>query len=313
MTGGSRLFAEEIGQPIAQGVADGIVENADKIGDAIDKAIDTAQKKAVSAAKELVDSVQDELDGLWDSFKQKDPEEGVRDAVERVSDAYESLSDAETNLAKVRAKEDVTDEEIADAVEAVSDAQESLSDAITAQEDAYLDLLKAKEAAIAGTPAELEAWKAIATQAGLTKDEIEKLIDAYRRLDEAKKTDPLGDNTPLAKETERARRIRTDFDRIVRQGLVGKPEMDAIASYANNPAFQLDEMARRINMVESLFGQPITQYAQGGTVPGSGPQLAVVHGGETITPAGQGMDPVQWGRMAADAFAKRMEQNRRAM
>lgn len=310
MTEGSRLFNEAVGQPIAQGVADGIAENADKIGNAIDKAIDTAQKKAVAAAKELVDSVQDELDGLWDSFKQKDPEEGVRDAVERVSDAYESLSDAETNLAKVRAKEDVTDEEIADAVEAVSDAQESLSDAITAQEDAYLDLLKAKEAAIAGTPVELEAWKAIATQAGLTTGQINALIDAYLRLKAAKETDPLGDNTPLAQDTQRARLIRADFEYAARQGWIGKPEMDAINSYASNPSFQLDEMARRLNMIQRYIGAEVKQYAEGGVVPGSGPQLAVVHGGETITPAGS--SHLVQAREMAKEFAKVLQREMRA-
>ncbi len=33
---------------------------------------------------------------------------------------------------------------------------------------------------------------------------------------------------------------------------------------------------------------PIPHFASGGTVPGTGPQLAVVHGGETVIPTGQG-------------------------
>ncbi len=40
-------------------------------------------------------------------------------------------------------------------------------------------------------------------------------------------------------------------------------------------------------MNELIKTPSIPAYANGGVVPGSGPQLAMVHGGETITPAGQ--------------------------
>ena len=38
----------------------------------------------------------------------------------------------------------------------------------------------------------------------------------------------------------------------------------------------------------SSFLSGLLHFDQGGTVPGTGPQLAVVHGGETVTPAGKG-------------------------
>jgi len=40
--------------------------------------------------------------------------------------------------------------------------------------------------------------------------------------------------------------------------------------------------------VPSYAGKPIPLYQTGGVVPGTGPMLAIVHGGETITPPGQG-------------------------
>jgi TP901 family phage tail tape measure protein len=42
-----------------------------------------------------------------------------------------------------------------------------------------------------------------------------------------------------------------------------------------------------VGNVGGAIGGAIPHFAQGGVVPGTGPQLAVVHGGETVTPAGQ--------------------------
>jgi hypothetical protein len=64
--------------------------------------------------------------------------------------------------------------------------------------------------------------------------------------------------------------------------VVGKAIHNIIASVnnaiANSP----------LGWVSGLHQMEIQSYASGGTVPGHGAQLAIVHGGETISPAGQG-------------------------
>jgi hypothetical protein len=42
------------------------------------------------------------------------------------------------------------------------------------------------------------------------------------------------------------------------------------------------------SLYKAITGGKIPGFADGGIVPGIGPRLAVVHGGETITPAGAG-------------------------
>ena len=55
--------------------------------------------------------------------------------------------------------------------------------------------------------------------------------------------------------------------------------LGAASSAVSNPGGWLEGV---------MSGGWLPHFDQGGMVPGTGPQLAVVHGGETITPAGQG-------------------------
>ena len=52
---------------------------------------------------------------------------------------------------------------------------------------------------------------------------------------------------------------------------------------------------------------PIQSYATGGTVPGSGAQLAIVHGGEKITPAGQGNVTLNFYGYQDDKFIQKVK------
>jgi TP901 family phage tail tape measure protein len=61
-----------------------------------------------------------------------------------------------------------------------------------------------------------------------------------------------------------------------------KKAVDAVASI---PGVKLGSDV--VGNVGGAIGGAIPHFAQGGVVPGTGPQLAVVHGGETVTPPGQ--------------------------
>jgi TP901 family phage tail tape measure protein len=61
-----------------------------------------------------------------------------------------------------------------------------------------------------------------------------------------------------------------------------KQAVDAVASI---PGVKLGSDV--VGNVGGAIGGAIPHFAQGGVVPGTGPQLAVVHGGETVTPPGQ--------------------------
>jgi len=75
-------------------------------------------------------------------------------------------------------------------------------------------------------------------------------------------------------------RVQLDFinnaTQAVTSGVSGAAE--AVGGAISNPGSWLEGVMK---------GGWLPQFEQGGTVPGQGPQLAVVHGGETVTPKGQ--------------------------
>lgn len=292
MTEGSRLFNEQIGQPIAQGVADGIVENADKVSDALEKAIENAKGRAVAAAHDMVEEVNDALDGFWKGI---DAGRSLDDMNRRIADGEQAVADA--SAAIVKAQQDIAaatdDEERAKATKDLTSATKRYDDAVESLKDSYYAKTKATQDDILVDDSAREAWIKTAEQAGLNKLQIEGLIDAYYRLAAAKAAEASA-NAATSTQADRANLIRSDFEAAVRQGLVGKPELDAINSYASNPGLQVEEMARRLGMIQQFIGAPVKSY-------------------DAAVSAAPSVDPVAWARQAADAFAKRMEQNRRAM
>jgi hypothetical protein len=253
----SRLFRDEVGVPIVEGIEEGIVEEGDKIGDALERAIRSAESDAIQAAEALVDAASAALDGRWSAI----------DSGRNREDLVEGVADAEDALSKALKSNDV---------DKIADARERL-------EDANYRLLKATTDALQGTKAERDAWIETAKAAGLTKTEIDGLVKSYDALKVAGET-ASASKTAISAEAARATKIREDFAWAVRNGMVGKPELDAIGSYASDPAFQLEEMARRLNMIQSFMGAKITKYHQGGVVAGplGSEQPAILQAGETV-------------------------------
>jgi hypothetical protein len=267
-------------------VANGrMVELTHEQFEAVIQALEKAYKAADKARAELAEK------------RARGPEEGQSEAdyAEEVADVSEKVEDAR--------------ESQADAVERLSDAEESQRDAVRALEDAYLKLTKATTDDITASKEGEKAWRKNALAAGLTKLEIDKLVLSYRDLAAAKREayDVIGPS--IEAEAGRKREILKDWDASVKAGLISKSQLDAI-NKIKEPGAQLDAMASRLNQIQTYFGAPIKQYAEGGVVPGSGPQLAVVHGGETITPAGS--SNLIMAREMAREFAKVLRHEMRA-
>lgn len=301
----SRLFAEEVGAPISAGIAEGIVEDADKISRSLSKAIEAAEEDANDAAEDLADAALDAFKAHWSSIEgwdtfgntQRgvgDAERGVEDARRKEADAVRDIADAEANLASVRADGESTTRDVANAERKVADAMRSHEDAVRRIEDAIrkleganLKLLEATTDSLSGDEASRLSWIALAGQAGLTETEIRGLVKAYDDLAVAQDAAAIA-RIEIAEEAIVAQGVRTQFDGVVAANLISKDKLDFLGGKSSGE--QLDWMKLWLNELAILFGQ-VPQYADGGVVPGPPSQgrLAVVHGGELITPAGQGM------------------------
>jgi hypothetical protein len=221
----SKLFAEEVGKPISQGVAEGITDDADKVADALVKAIESAEKDAVDAAESLVDAASGGLTDAW----------GEIDAGRNRADMVEAISDAETNLAD--AIKDGDPEKIADARERL--------------EDANYRLARATEYMVTQDAASRESWIATATAAGLTADQIAVVIARHEELAVAAKKSL---DAQLAAEAETAgqRGIIARFGELVGQGLVS-PEQLAWVNSGQNAQEKLAGMSGIISNLNAMF------------------------------------------------------------
>jgi hypothetical protein len=266
----SRLFADEVGQPIAQGVADGVNEDAYKLSDAITDSIEGAEENAVRAAKDLSDAVLAEFQELADGadavlsglFGEIDSADRIEGLGESVSDAEQSLADAQQNLAEVRADETSTRKEIKKAVEAESDAQERLR-------DANMALTEATIANTIGTDAQYDAWLASAEAAGLTVVQIRSLEEAYKAATVAQQALAVatanhdqrvgGDVTAIAAEAGAATKTNDRFREAGVAGLVMASDYEALGNLSGSPKAQLALMEQILARIEKFFagGAPV--------------------------------------------------------
>jgi len=340
----SALFEEEVGRPIAEGVAEGIVEDGDKIAEALVKSIEKAEKEAVDAAEDLVDSITDIIDDMWESLDAnrsvEDMERSVTKAKKKITEAEDDLADAyadstaatldrlaaEAALNTLRetggSAEDLekAEDDLADAIERETEAQEDIvkaiddvADAKERLEDASYKLAKATTENILLGPKQRQEWIDLATQAGLTKKEINELAASIIALNVAQGAAATATGA-IGAEADRGQAVAAHWKKAIGEGLITAAQVTAVGKMS--PAAQIEEMARILNSLMTLFGQT-PAYADGGVVPGhpSQGQLAIVHGGETITPAGQGLS-ADGIRAAVSAGMvdgwKRVEQMRRA-
>jgi len=282
----SKVFAEEIGEPLAQGIAEGVANDAHKLSEAVGDAIEAAEETAVDRAEDLVDAVSDVLDGLWDNIdddrKLSDLQAGVGDAQAAMGAAQLAHANATKALAKATAEGD--QEAINDALADQADAVRDIARAQDKLKDASLALAKATTDMIGKDAESRKSWIATARQAGLTKKEIDDLVAAYARLAKAQ-ADATAEGVAAGRDAARANAIRADFANAAKLGLVSSAEVDAINKLGSVQA-QLDAMTAKLNNLSRWFGQ-VPKYATGGIVPGPSDQgrLAIVHGGEKIIPA----------------------------
>ena len=288
----SRLFAEEVGQPIAAGVAEGIADDAHKVSEALVESIEDAEESAVAAADELTENVlasfdalaegaADRLSSIWDGIDDarslagieesvSDAEESLSDASVNVVDANKNMTDAQYALALAQASGTATAEEMAKlieaerkAVEEASDAIEAKNDATTRLQDANLRLTKATMDNIVGTDAQREAWLLAAAGAGLTAIQVRDLESAYRSAAEAQAA--LAAATILQNqfaaesvaavnaEATAAKATNDLFNQLGQQGLLQGDDFTRVAALSSSPAQQLALMTQIIARVERFF------------------------------------------------------------
>jgi hypothetical protein len=259
----SKLFAEEVGQPIPQGIAEGIDEDASKITDALEKAIDDAVEASIARGKAAIDAAQDLFDGFFKGIDEQRAEADLRQGV----------IDAERNYNKV-----------------LGDSESSVDDIRRAKErleDANYRLAKATVDQILVDEQSRDSWIKTAKAAGLTKAEIDGLIDAYMRLAQAK-ADAAAANDGIRAEADAANAVRKHFDEAVAAGLISKDQLNHLST--QGPESQIHIMKKYLNDLSVLFGQA-PQYHSGG-VAGAGKfggdeVPAVLRRGEMVLTEGQ--------------------------
>jgi hypothetical protein len=180
----SQLFAREVGEPIAEGVAEGIRQGEYFVVTAmdglttyvIDEAtgtiyeLNTLLAEAVASAESVFSET---LDLIRGRRSQEDMARRVVDAEQRVADAQEKVTEAIAESG-IGSREYET-------------AQRNLENAQRALEDANLRLLETQYDLIEQGPAGVQAFRDLASAAGLEVDEINDLVKAYQDLAQARR------------------------------------------------------------------------------------------------------------------------------
>jgi TP901 family phage tail tape measure protein len=324
----SRLFAEEIGEPLADGVAEGILSSGHKISNSMVDAIDSAKEDALDATQDMVDAVGDALDGFWAGIDGRRSLEDLNQSVDEAgADKIESTTKlAEAQLALATAEASGNAEDIADARRDVARATDDLERATERLENANYRLTKATVDMIYQDEEARASWMETAAQAGLTAMEIDGLVAAYDRLATAR-ADQFEQDNAIKAEAAAANAVRGRFGTIVNQGAIGQAELDMIAGL--DPAAQLKAMQVAIDRFNSYVagrssggpmaagrlyevgeGNVAEMFMSGGRqymIPGNDGQM--IGGGDLkaaqfqqpYTPNGSGAESVDW-----DAVAQRM-------
>jgi|GEM_PF-2672746 len=289
----SRLFAEEVGQPISEGLAEGIAEDSDRIGEALTKAIESATKDAIAASDDLVALANERLSFLWSGLDEgrsrQDMLDSVDDAEAKLADSIAGVTDAETNLATVLADPESTAKDIARARKDLASANDTVTSSTERLEDANFRLTKASQDMIMFNATARASWVEYATAAGLAADEIGFLIAAQENLAKVRVDETVAQNAITA-EAAGAQKIRARFGEVTGQGLVSADQLNHLKAN-QDPAYQLFYMDHIIKNLEAFFGT-IPGMATGGMVKASpgGTIVRLGEGGrdEMVTPLGTG-------------------------
>jgi len=179
----SQVMADEVGVPVAEGIAQGVEDGAELVEDALSDLGDSIIERSGEIVRDSIDEIERVLDAAEDAFDEaQDLIENRRDhedAVRRVEDAERDLVDAEKAVQRALQDSGADSEEYRRAQDDLKDAQLDL-------EDANYRLLQVSYDLIEQGPAGAAMFENIAQAAGLTRTEIQKLIDKYRELQTAK-------------------------------------------------------------------------------------------------------------------------------
>lgn len=207
----SQVFADEVGAPIAEGVAEGITRTAVQAKDAMGVLVTDLATIGSDAVNDFSASLQDAFETAQDAFKgawdviqgrrsQEQASQRVADAEERVADAQQSVTTATTALAaaqaelsRVQLSGTATAKEIEQAQKNVTNAQreldraqESVTTSTKALQDANYGLLQVSQHLLDQGPESVAQFEAIARAAGLETSEIQNLVVKYNELTAAR-------------------------------------------------------------------------------------------------------------------------------
>lgn len=125
-------------------------------------------------------------------------------------------------------------------------------------------------------------------------DQIGKAGEEWRRNSEANFAALPGYLKPFIDTVKYLLDLYTQFLNMLGVNVLGSSKMNEWIQAGKYDATVMQRLKEKYgegvgyyNAKYWLNGKEITQYAKGGIVPGTGPQIAVVHGGEEITPPGQ--------------------------
>lgn len=317
----SRLFAEDVGRPIGEGVAEGILDTVDDIAGAVETLIGEARDTALSELADLVADVESSLAGVWAEIDGRRSiealEKSVTDAEAKLSEAHNNVTNStvrvteaedaltEARLAAAAAAEEYGEgsrehqaalREVDKAARELGRAQNDLEkahDAVAAAEerleDANYRLLKAMGEAFEQGELTEEQFRDLAAAAGLEKSEIDKLVIGYDELREARrKASEEAAVVNAAAAVDAA--IISGFGQAVAEGLISTDQLNHLAVYgADDPAFALYLMGQ-------YLGQAVNRRWGGDTMPGTlyefgehdRPELYEVDGRNYLLPGNQG-------------------------
>lgn len=249
----SRVFAEEVGEPIVEGIAVGIVEGQRSAVRAITTVGDDLTTRALSTVESfndamgaLADQARNTYDSIWAQI------EGRRSAQEqarRTRDAEDGVAEAQGAVNAAIAEFGRNSPEARRAAEELADAQERLRDEYYRQLEASIDLVTQGDA-------QVEMFKDIARRAGLSATEIDGLVQSYQALATAQQQAQLAEQEAAA--TEAA------FDRADLEYRVAEAEQASSAAWQeltdnlrNDPR---NEEGNREGLIES-FAQALFDRA----------------------------------------------------
>lgn len=228
----SKLFRDEVGVPIVDGVEQGIVDEAWRVSESLEAAIEQARDDAIRAAADMVREVQDEVSEVWRGI---DDRRRLEDLQDSVAAAEKKLAEAVAAAAEAARDYGEGSDEHAAALGRVESAQDAL-------ERANLRLLKAMADAFEQGEMTEEQFRDLAEAAGLERGEIDGLVASYERLAEAR-AKAAREERAANQRADNDQLTRTAFQAAVADGRITAGELNHLAHFgADDPELALSLM-----------------------------------------------------------------------